>query len=934
MAEIVRKRQSRSIPSLLPRATWLLFFLAGAEASAADLIARWPLSKDARESQGRLDATVHGGVTFATVEGREAADFDGRNGYLEVADSSALALGRDNFSMALWVHPRRPLEGIPGDLINQWDARGRRGVNLYLSGGSSAYSSISDTRHVHFGIDDAYLGPQRDHGKPCESNSLIANLIVFQRHLYAGIADAADPRDSARVFRLVEGTTWEDCGQIGGGDPTISTVMSMVVHEGRLYAGTGRWDWVIAKGNFPDNPPPRSTRVYVYEGGKTWRDLGEVGKGSRVLCLASYKGTLFAGIDKVGGGHLYRLDGESWIDCGSPDGRNLESLMPWDGALYLATHGNFYRYDGDEKFSQVGIEPHAITQIHALHVAAGRLVAGTWPQGYVLRYAGGECWDITGRLGLPPSERTPINEINGLIHHNGKLYAGVIPLSELYRFEEDGRWDRLSQLGRRSDFAEGNYETWTRLTALASFQGRLFAGTGSCRGRAADCDPEGTLGRVTSFGCGQMASFEDDLPSGWVHLAAVRRDGVLELYVNGKLSARSLDLPDRALDLSTKSPLRMGFGELTYFCGALSDVRVYRGALSEREVVALARSGYRIESIAGNGEAGDTSVAGAPGTSVPVDLPFGVEHGPDGALYITTVGSHRVLRLDRQTGAITSVAGNGKPGYAGDGGPATEATLNEPYEVRFDSKGNMLILEMQNHLIRRVDAKTGAISTLAGDGVAGDRGDGGPARAARFQHPHSITLDQHDNLYVSDLSNHRVRRIDAATGRIDTLAGNGTRGLPQDGGLAKEQPLTNPQGLVVHGEYLWIASVGANVVWRLDLAHGTIQRAAGTGSQGYSGDGGDALLATFDGPRGVAMSPEGILYVVEGENNVLRAFDTVRGTISTIAGAGPDRHAYAGDGVAAVGAPLWQPHGICMSPDGSLIISDTRNHRVRRLVPD
>jgi DNA-binding beta-propeller fold protein YncE len=170
--------------------------------------------------------------------------------------------------------------------------------------------------------------------------------------------------------------------------------------------------------------------------------------------------------------------------------------------------------------------------------------------------------------------------------------------------------------------------------------------------------------------------------------------------------------------------------------------------------------------------------------------------------------------------------------------------------------------------------------------------------------------------------------------RIEALAGNGTKGFPEDGGLAKAQPLINPQGLAIHGGSLWIASVGGHVVWRLNLTSGVIQRVAGTGRQGYSGDGGEALQATFDGPRGVAMSPAGILYVVEGENNIIRAFDTVGGSIWTIAGAGPKQHAYAGDGTAAVGAPLWQPHGICLSPDGSLVLSDTINHRVRTLLPE
>src|SRR5262245_29292464 len=343
---------------------------------------------------------------------------------------------------------------------------------------------------------------------------------------------------------------------------------------------------------------------------------------------------------------------------------------------------------------------------------------------------------------------------------------------------------------------------------------------------------------------------------------------------------------------------------------------------------------YRIESIAGNGMPGDTPAEGGPARDLPVDLPFGVEYGPDGALYVTTVGSHRVLRLDRKSGVLTSIAGSGRKGYSGDGGPAATATLNEPYEVRFDSRGNMLVLEMQNHLVRRIDAKTAVISTLAGDGTAGDRGDGGPASRARFHNPHSIALDDRDNIYIADQSNHRVRKIDAETGQIETLAGNGTRGLPEDGGLANAQPLHSPQGLAVHAGSLWIVSVGANVVWRLDLTSGVIRRVAGTGRKGYSGDRGDPAQATFDGPRGVAMSRDGILYVVEGENNVIRAIDTAKGTIRTVAGAGPNLHGYAGDDVAALKAPLWQPHGVCISPDGSLMLSDTKNHRVRVLLPE
>ncbi len=342
---------------------------------------------------------------------------------------------------------------------------------------------------------------------------------------------------------------------------------------------------------------------------------------------------------------------------------------------------------------------------------------------------------------------------------------------------------------------------------------------------------------------------------------------------------------------------------------------------------------YRIETIAGNGMPGDTPEEAPDAREVPVDLPFGVEYGPDGALYMTAIGSHRVLRLDQTTGVLKSVAGCGKVGYAGDGGPATEALLNEPYEVRFDSQGNMLILCMRNHTLRRVDAKTGIISTIAGDGSPGDSGDGGPASEARLRYPHSFALDEHDNIYIGDILNHRVRRIDARTGRIETFVGNGREGVPQDGAMARSEPLSTPQGLAIYDGGLWVASSSLHRIWRVDLETGVIRHIAGTGQRGHTGDGGDPLKATLDGPRGMKISPDGILYLAEGENNVIRAYDIRRQRLYTVAGVGPEKHRFEGDGILATEAPLWQPHGVVKAADGSLIISDTINHRVRKLVP-
>jgi hypothetical protein len=342
---------------------------------------------------------------------------------------------------------------------------------------------------------------------------------------------------------------------------------------------------------------------------------------------------------------------------------------------------------------------------------------------------------------------------------------------------------------------------------------------------------------------------------------------------------------------------------------------------------------YRIETIAGNGGTGDTPDNAPDARAVPVDLPFGVEYGPEGGLFITAIGSHRVLRLDLSSGKVAHVAGSGRKGYAGDGGPATRALLNEPYEVRFDSRGNMLILDMRNHALRRVDRKTGIISSVAGDGTLGDRGDGGPAKDARLHYPHSMALDRDDNIFVGDILNHRVRRIDARSGCIETVVGNGVEGTPRDGGLAREQPLSAPQGLAIYDGGLWLASYRLNRIWRVDLESGVIRHIVGTGQRGHTGDGGDPLRAKLDGPRGMKISADGILYLLEGENNILREYHIKRNTIRTIAGVGPQRHKYEGDGGLATLSPLWQPHGVCVAPESSLILSDTLNHRVRKLIP-
>jgi len=339
-----------------------------------------------------------------------------------------------------------------------------------------------------------------------------------------------------------------------------------------------------------------------------------------------------------------------------------------------------------------------------------------------------------------------------------------------------------------------------------------------------------------------------------------------------------------------------------------------------------------IRTIAGTG-AIENNGNGGDAAEINVSNPFGVEFGPDGGLYICEVGNHRLLRLDLKTQKITTIAGIGKPGFSGDGGLATAAMLNEPYEVRFAKNGDIYFVEMKNHLVRKIDAKSGVISTVAGDGQQGFQGDGGPATAARFSRPHSIALDNRGGLFIADIGNHRIRRVDLKTGVIETVAGNGESKLPRDGETAKGNPVIGPRALFFHEGNLWVALREGHSLWRIDLsdaADSVWKHVAGVGTKGYSGDGEAAAKATFNGPKGVAIGPNGNIYIVDTENQAIRRIDR-EGVIHTIAGNG--KKGGAGDNGPANKAELARPHGVCVSADGEVVIGDSLNHRVRVVSP-
>src|SRR5213592_1219302 len=256
-----------------------------------------------------------------------------------------------------------------------------------------------------------------------------------------------------------------------------------------------------------------------------------------------------------------------------------------------------------------------------------------------------------------------------------------------------------------------------------------------------------------------------------------------------------------------------------------------------------------IATFAGTGVPG-FSGDGGPANQAQLNNPYGIARGLDGALYICDMENHRIRRVSRD-GTITTVAGTGKRGYSGDGGPALQAELNEPYEVRFDKAGDLFFVEMRNHIVRRVDRRTKFISTVAGSGKEGFSGDGSAATKAELRQPHSIQFDGRGYLYICDIGNNRIRKVDLSTGMISTFAGTGERMPTPDGAKLANAPLNGPRAIDFDREgNLWLALREGNAIYRFDLRAGTIHHAACTGLKGFTGNGDPAKQATLSGPKG------------------------------------------------------------------------------------
>jgi sugar lactone lactonase YvrE len=308
--------------------------------------------------------------------------------------------------------------------------------------------------------------------------------------------------------------------------------------------------------------------------------------------------------------------------------------------------------------------------------------------------------------------------------------------------------------------------------------------------------------------------------------------------------------------------------------------------------------------------------------------PDGLAVSPAGDLYVADASNHVVRCIDLLTGVTSIVAGSGAPGWSGDGGRATAARLTTPRGLAVAPDGDLYIADAGTHTIRRVSAASGSIATIAGRGRPGSDGDGGPATSARLSDPCAIAISGKGDLFIADRGNHKIRVIFASTGSIETVAGQGQAGFSGDGGSGKDARLRSPRGVAVgsNGD-IYIADSGNHVVRRLAASTGILTTIAGIGLAGFAGDGGAAVLARLSSPEGLDVGPWGDLYIADTGNHRVRRLEIESGTITTIAGNGVV--GAGGDSGPSSAAQFDSPGALAVASTGAYYVGDRGSHRVR-----
>jgi sugar lactone lactonase YvrE len=328
--------------------------------------------------------------------------------------------------------------------------------------------------------------------------------------------------------------------------------------------------------------------------------------------------------------------------------------------------------------------------------------------------------------------------------------------------------------------------------------------------------------------------------------------------------------------------------------------------------------------VAGGGEGGE----GVAAASAKLGSPFGVDTDAEGNLYFVEIDGHRVCKIDAR-GILTRIAGTGRKGSGGDGGMPLAAEFNALHNLAVAKNGDIYLADTLNHRVRKIDRKTGLITTIAGSDK-GYSGDGGPATQAKFSGIYCATLDPSgQRLLLADLDNRRIRAVDLRTGIVTTIAGNGEKGVPADGATATAAPLVDPRAVTADSVGNVYVLERSGHALRVVDREGKIRTVVGTGQKGASGDGGPARQATLNGPKHLCIDHDGSVVIADTENHAIRKYLPREEKIIRLAGSG--KQGTAGVGGPALDVEMNQPHCVYAHPSGELYIADSSNRRILKV---
>jgi len=491
---------------------------------------------------------------------RIAGRFNGKTSEIRASHSDiTTTLQNTEFTISLWASTEVQGHETAGDLLRILDAANAHGVRLGIDTHAGVTNAQSNLRQLQFGIQSNSITPEfQDHGRPGQS-VYVFSLCVHDGRLYAATCEAGE-NQKGHVYRFEKDQQWTDLGS----PDEANAISAMAVFEDQLYVASSKYR--LAGSSLPESPNPSfGGRVFRLSKEDRWEPCGRLSEDTEaVASLIDYRGALYASSLYRPAGFFKFDGGQSWTPMPTPEGKRVEAMTVFNDRLYATSYdeGSVFRFDG-ERWETVTRIPNA-TQTYGFGIHQGKLFVSEWPQAHVFRMDSFEAneWTDTGKLGQE-LEAMP------LLTHNGALYCGSLPSAEVYRYDGRTAWERVGRVDHTPDVK------YRRAWSMAVYKGRLFVGTLPS-------------GRIQSMDSGPNVTWDTRFPDGWHHIAAVRRPGRLELFVDGKCVSMAA-VANHVELLLKNAQLTIGSGAQDHFQGELSDIQIFRTALSEDQISRLAK---------------------------------------------------------------------------------------------------------------------------------------------------------------------------------------------------------------------------------------------------------------------------------------------------------------------------------------------------------